>query len=1119
MPRRVPTVSALLAAVVAASIVLPSPSVGADPTPAPASTDAAAPEAGSVILDDGSVLPPMPEAGQPSVHAEMLAEHAGDAIAFELGGDPTILRSPKGTVTTTADAVGPSVITADGGVGGIAALPNGMRKEVLGFLPYWMLDATDLASMNYQLVSTVAYFSVGATSAGDLDKGTTSVPSTGWAGWRSSSMTTVIDRAHAAGVRVVLTVTMMAWDAAAYGRMRTLLTSAANRARLIGQIVDAVRTRGADGVNLDFELVPTDMRAQYTSFVRQLKAALVNAGVGSYLTVCATGGAATWATGYDVPTLTAAGAADHLFVMGYDFNWSGSTRAGGVAPIDSPYALDVSTAMADFLEQAPASKLIWGVPYYGRGWKTTSSQLNGVTAGGSFSYYYTGHLSGASTYGRLWDAVGKVPWYRYYDSAKASWVQVYYDDAASLGVKYDLVNRYGLAGTGMWTLLMDAGRPELWRLIANRFVTDTAPPVGGVTTLPERTRSLAIPVSWKAIDYQSGLERYNVQVRDRTSSSWSPFMTGTTATSGVYLGTPGHAYEFRIQAIDWKGNAQPWIIAPGRTPTVRAGAFARTMTTLNVRSGAGTSYAVVDTLAPNSRVYVMSGPVSAGGLSWVQVQYGFAEWPSSEYARIGWAAMGSGGQVYLSPAYAPSVTRIDPFIDDYTITLPAFSPNGDGSRDTVAVEYTLPDAVDDLAVDIVTPADAVVRHLDLGAQPAGWNRVSWDGRTGAGTLAPYGRYLMKITVSVGGETIVTPSPRTSSQIAARWGFNLDNHAPSVAASAPSDGDSLVPATSAFSVRFSESMIGLSSATVHLEAVGGPVVATGLVWNAGSRTLTVTPSAPLAADLAYRLTIDPAATDLAGNALASWTIDVLTAPGDVYVPLRRLAVLPGTYSAYSIGSNGDVLAVRRLAFPKASGASVGHRATLPNLPGRWLHVENGAWAGMWLPETPSTRIAGETERVAVPATTRLTFAAGSHTGYRFNASSGVTTATKSASLWRASGANVTARAIINGRPHWLVSNGIWAGWWIPETSRSYRAGYVDRMTFTSTRIVLAPGTYTGYVLGPSGSRGSSKTVTLPRASGAPVGGWAVVNGREHYLVTAGIWAGMWVPAAGGITLAP
>src|SRR5207244_6990114 len=136
-----------------------------------------------------------------------------------------------------------------------------------GFLPYWMLGGGDLQWMRYGLVSTVAYFGVAARSNGSL-----ATTSTGWSGWNSSAMTGVINAAHAKGSRVVLTVTMMAWDRASAGAQATLLTNATYRARLVNNIVATIRNRNADGVNLDFEPLATSLRGAYTGFVRQLKA-------------------------------------------------------------------------------------------------------------------------------------------------------------------------------------------------------------------------------------------------------------------------------------------------------------------------------------------------------------------------------------------------------------------------------------------------------------------------------------------------------------------------------------------------------------------------------------------------------------------------------------------------------------------------------------------------------------------------------------------------------------------------------------------------------------------------------------------------------------------------------
>src|SRR6187399_1694237 len=193
---------------VALIVAVPTPSRGADPTPPPA--------------------PPADNPAGQSVHAEMLASHEGDAIAFTPGDAPA---GPAGIPTFGSEG---TVAAA----GGIAGLPNGLFREVLGYLPYWMLEADELATLDYSLLSTVAYFSVGAQPDGTLAKGTASAPSTGWGGWTSSAMTGVINQAHARDVKVVLTVTMMAWNGN-YTAMTTLLNSAANRGKLATEIAAA----------------------------------------------------------------------------------------------------------------------------------------------------------------------------------------------------------------------------------------------------------------------------------------------------------------------------------------------------------------------------------------------------------------------------------------------------------------------------------------------------------------------------------------------------------------------------------------------------------------------------------------------------------------------------------------------------------------------------------------------------------------------------------------------------------------------------------------------------------------------------------------------------------------
>jgi spore germination protein YaaH len=435
------------------------PVAAADPTPSPELVPA-----------------PEPPIGAPTVHAEMLAEHAADPITFDAGPVPQAL------VETTPDGGG--TMSLSGGTGGIAALPNGLSNEVFGYLPYWMLGATDLANLRYDLVSTIAYFGVAARSNGTLAKSTSGVTTTEWAGWTSSAMSNVISKAHQRGVRVVLTVTMMAWNGD-YSAMENLLTSSTRRARLVGEIASALKARNADGVNVDFEPVPSSLRSPFTRFVRELKAGLLAQGAGSYVTVASMAGAATWSTGYDLAGLTASGGADALMVMAYDFNWSGSARAGGVAPYVSPYIFDAKTALAHHLQVVPASKLIWGAPYYGRAWTTQSSTLNSLTCrsssicptaksgsgaiGRSWAPRYVDALDEIAVHGRRWDDTGRVPWYRYQSSKYGTWVQGYYDDHASLKAKYTMVKSNGLRGVGIWHLLMDGTRSELWDTLYTQF--------------------------------------------------------------------------------------------------------------------------------------------------------------------------------------------------------------------------------------------------------------------------------------------------------------------------------------------------------------------------------------------------------------------------------------------------------------------------------------------------------------------------------------------------------------------------------------------------------------------------------------------------------------------------
>ena len=463
---------------------------------------------------------------RPTIQYEEATAHAADRIAFAPGGRVTVPFKPRASDRWAVGGVAPRALPAGRLTGramreatrpsgsavdrssdapgaalgafdtpyldprtaipaelAAAVDPGGLRREVFGFLPYWEL--ADISTrLDWEKLSTVAYFGVGAAGNGDLQRknsdGSTTV---GWSGWTSSKLTSVINAAHASGARVVLTVQSFAWSSTGVTRQKALLGSPAARANLARQIATAVRDRGADGVNLDFEPIVSTYADEFTALVRSVRAELNKVARGYQLTFDTTG----WIGNYPIEAATAAGGADAVVIMGYDYRNGSSNPVGSVAPIGGP-SYDIGNTISAYLGRLPPSKVILGVPYYGRAWSTDSSALHarnisGTKYGASTTVVYTTARQYAVDHGRKWDPVEGAAWtsYRRENCTAAygcvnPWRELYYDDAQSLGLKYDLINRYNLRGAGIWALGYDGTRTELYQVLKDKFITDTVPP-------------------------------------------------------------------------------------------------------------------------------------------------------------------------------------------------------------------------------------------------------------------------------------------------------------------------------------------------------------------------------------------------------------------------------------------------------------------------------------------------------------------------------------------------------------------------------------------------------------------------------------------------------------------
>jgi len=588
-----------------------------------------------------------PGAVRPTIQYEEAVAHADDQIAFAPGGRVSVpftprpeddwtvgglspRRLPAGrlsgqAIRSEAPGAGPAfspVVPSSAPAGGsfdtpilgpqaavtadLAAVvnPGGLRREVFGFLPYWELTDSS-TTLDWEKLSTIAFFGVGAAATGNLEiansDGSTTV---GWSGWTSSKMTDVIQAAHANGTRVVLTVQNFAWNSSGVTRQKALLGSETARANLARQIAAAVRDRGADGVNLDFEPIVATYADEFTALVQAIRAELDAVASGYQLTFDAMG----YIGNYPIEAASAPGGADAIVIMGYDYKGSSSGTAGSVAPIGGP-VYDIADTLAAYTSRVPASKLILGVPYYGRAWSTATSALNSPTSssakyGSSVSVLYGTALDLASTNGRRYDPVEGAAWTTYQrENCSATygcvtgWRQLYFDDAQALAAKYDLVNQYDLRGAGIWALGYDGSRPELYALIKAKFITDTVPPliIGSSVSAPQFSpngdgRLDATTVALTA----SGFVRYGWRVE--------PFFDGIAGMPVLEGGADGTAAQFTWDGRGADGAAVP--DGPYQVTVWTADASdnrsqVQQLVTIDTQFAALTSTAAPSTISPN----------------------------------------------------------------------------------------------------------------------------------------------------------------------------------------------------------------------------------------------------------------------------------------------------------------------------------------------------------------------------------------------------------------------------------------------------------------------------------------------------------------------------------------
>ncbi len=232
----------------------------------------------------------------------------------------------------------------------------------------------------------------------------------------------------------------------------SVLTSTKTREYVIKQILAYVSIYDLDGINIDFESVPTEDGDSFIQFLRELAPPLREEGAVLSVDLFVP---KPWTSHYnrdDVGKI-----ADYVIVMGYDEHYAGSENAGSVASMNWS-----KIAIEDTLEEGvPKEKLILGIPFYCRVW--TETLENGKTKLGSKAYGMNGAYDFILEKGGTFTFDKETG--QNYGEAKEDnkTYKVWLEDEESIAQRLDLVLEYDIAGAGGWKRGLE--KEEIWPLL------------------------------------------------------------------------------------------------------------------------------------------------------------------------------------------------------------------------------------------------------------------------------------------------------------------------------------------------------------------------------------------------------------------------------------------------------------------------------------------------------------------------------------------------------------------------------------------------------------------------------------------------------------------------------
>lgn len=326
-------------------------------------------------------------------------------------------------------------------------------RQVIGFLPYWLVDKAQPDYSKY--ITTLTYFGLIVSPDGTiqkLDEDGNEEP--GWHMLNSEALAKRLDVARKNNQNLSLLV--FSGDA---GAIYDLVSDPASHAKtLVNEVAPIMKEHGFSDLNLDLENTTNasaEARANFTSFARAVKSEMDKQNLGT-LTVETAG--IDYIKDGAINPIEVGKIADYLVIMAYDFHYPSSYVSGPVAPIGGGGAtaeFDTSIVLQQASAKVPKEKIILGIPSYGYSWETIGDSPKSATLPGSgvtTSNKFAENLlkDCASCSAKLDEDAGEN--YVIFENSTGTFQQMYYPEKGATARKVALAEKNQIGGIAVWAL-------------------------------------------------------------------------------------------------------------------------------------------------------------------------------------------------------------------------------------------------------------------------------------------------------------------------------------------------------------------------------------------------------------------------------------------------------------------------------------------------------------------------------------------------------------------------------------------------------------------------------------------------------------------------------------------